>query len=38
MEKREAHVIDIVPYDRFELKPAHFGLLKSCLVVENGVI
>uniref|UniRef100_A0A8C6VX29 Patched 1 n=1 Tax=Nothobranchius furzeri TaxID=105023 RepID=A0A8C6VX29_NOTFU len=34
--EKEADVIDIVPNDRFELKPADFRLLKSCLVVENG--
>jgi len=34
----EKHVTDIVRNDRFELEAADFRLLKSCLVVENGVI
>ncbi len=34
--EKETHVTDIFPNDCFESKAADLGLLKSCLVVENG--
>lgn len=34
--EKKTHGTDIFPNDRFESKAAHFRLLKSCLVVDNG--